>query len=534
MDCRQPSQRAFLRALKLHSSFCGGIDLEGASLRLLGLGLIVKTISFVEQQRNFVIGESCARIAELYHLKRSGRWTRPGDAARSDTGSLPAERAWDECPAGVADGRDLAVMPEWAGAATGIMKEGRNSTDRRDCTLRVKGIGAILALGLAARLLVLWFVFRHFTAQWFFHRGIEMGLLAESLVEGKGLSSPFVGSTGPTAFFAPGYPLLISAIFTLFGSYTTASAIVIMALHVTLNLVTILLIMHLALRLGNSRTAILGGVFWAVSLPLIWMPTIFWETSFSCCIMVASLAFAFRLQRSPRNLEFLLAGACIAIAGLINPAMLPMLVTMLLCVAFQCRKACPYGLLFAMVTLGVLFSPWPLRNARVFHTFIPLRSEMGFEMWMGNHAQSTGHLDESLFPTFNPAELREYIRLGEVGYVAEKSAEARHYISSHPMRFLSLTLRRVVRFWAGSGTMDGSPIFILHACITTFFGFVGLGLVARRQRAIACLSVLPLLLFPLPYYVAHAEFRFRLIVDPLLTVFAAYAVSASRDWEKKV
>jgi hypothetical protein len=37
--------------------------------------------------------------------------------------------------------------------------------------------------------------------------------------------------------------------------------------------------------------------------------------------------------------------------------------------------------------------------------------------------------------------------------------------------------------------------------------------------------VLPLLLFPVPYYVTHAEFRYRLNIDPLLTVVAAYAIT---------
>ena len=461
-------------------------------------------------------------------------WTGAGDGAPFGTAGLPAERTCEDAHTGSVNGRDRAVTPERLRAEMLNVERGPHSTAWRDPTLSLRQIGVVLALGLAARLTVLWFVVRHFSAEWFFHRGTEMGLLALSIVEGKGLSSPFGGSTGPTAFIAPGYPLIIAAIFTLFGSYTHASAIVIMALHVTLNLLTILLIMHVALRLKGPRTAIIAGVFWAVSLPLIWMPTIFWETSFSCCIMAVSLAFALHLQRSPTSSGFLMAGACSAIASLINPAMLPMLFATVFWAAFQCRKERPCALLFAMLALAVVFSPWPLRNARVFHAFIPLRSTVGFEMWMGNHPQSTGYLDESLFPTFNPAELREYVRLGEVGYVGRKSAEARHYISSHPIEFLSLTFRRIVRFWTGSGTMGGSPIFILHGCISTVLGFVGIGLVARSQRSIACLGLLTLLLFPVPYYLTHAEFRYRLVVDPLLTVFAAYAVSGSRGRQEKL
>lgn len=414
------------------------------------------------------------------------------------------------------------------------MGGGPNLTARSSSTLTFGQIGAVLALGLAARLMVLWFVFRHFSAEWFFHRGTEMGLLAQSIVEGKGLSSPFGGSTGPTAFIAPGYPFFVFLIFKLFGSYTFASASAIMVIHVALNLLTILLIIEVALRLSNTRAAILAGVFWAVSLPLIWMPTIFWETNFSCCFMAASLAFALRLQRVPGNAGFLAVGACIAIAGLINPAMLPMLLVMLCWVAYQFRRARPYGLLIALLALVVVFSPWPLRNARVFHAFIPLRSTVGFEMWMGNRPQATGYLEESLFPTFNPDELREYVRLGERAYVAQKAAEARRYISSHPIAFLTLSLRRFARFWTGSGTRGGSPIFILHACISTTLGLIGLGFLAWRRPAIALLFALPMLIFPLPYYITHAEFRYRLVIDPLLTILAACAVSGLRDWQEKL
>jgi hypothetical protein len=38
------------------------------------------------------------------------------------------------------------------------------------------------------------------------------------------------------------------------------------------------------------------------------------------------------------------------------------------------------------------------------------------------------------------------------------------------------------------------------------------------------LFLLPLLVFPLPYYITHPNFRFRLLLDPLLTILSAYAV----------
>src|ERR1700692_4865717 len=174
---------------------------------------------------------------------------------------------------------------------------GSNSGEESHVRLSLRPMGTILALALAARCMVLWSVYRQFSAAWFFHRGTEMGLLAQSLLQKRGLSSPFGGATGPTAFIAPGYPLFVALIFKIFGSYTLLSAMVIMGTNVVLNLLTVLLIMQLALRLSNQRAALLAGLFWAISPPLIWMPTIFWETNVSCCVMAASLTFAAQLRR---------------------------------------------------------------------------------------------------------------------------------------------------------------------------------------------------------------------------------------------
>jgi hypothetical protein len=74
--------------------------------------------------------------------------------------------------------------------------------------------------------------------------------------------------------------------------------------------------------------------------------------------------------------------------------------------------------------------------------------------------------------------------------------------------------------------VGGPRIYELHALLTTILGFTGLVFLYRnRMRAFAVLMALPLLLFPLPYYITHAEFRYRLNIDPLLTLLAAYAVT---------
>jgi hypothetical protein len=64
-----------------------------------------------------------------------------------------------------------------------------------------------------------------------------------------------------------------------------------------------------------------------------------------------------------------------------------------------------------------------------------------------------------------------------------------------------------------------------HVMLTSLLGLSGLAALFKRHRAAAMLFLLPLLLFPLPYYITHPESRFRLVLDPLLTILSAYAVT---------
>jgi hypothetical protein len=394
------------------------------------------------------------------------------------------------------------------------------SSTGRESTLR--HTAAVLGVALALRALVAWIVMSHYTPEWLFTRGVEMTLLAKSLLAGQGLSSPFGVPTGPTAFIAPAYPVLLAAIFKIFGVASRASEAVVLAAQTALNLATIALMMHVARRLFNERAAVLAGLVWACSPPLLWMPTILWETSLSAFLLMALVALAIEWTENPGKQIWPLLGASCGVIALVNPALLPSALAIAVWVWFRLRRSAGWSPLIAMLVFAVVFSPWPIRNARVFHAFIPLRTTVGFELWMGNRPGGTGYLDESLFPTYNQQELHEYMQRRELGYTAWKTQLAHEYIAANPGAFARMTAVRAVRFWSGTGNQRGSIFYAIHALATTLLGFAGVWLM-RKRRATALLFALPMLLFPLPYYLTHAEFRYRIVIDPLMTVLAAYA-----------
>ena len=378
---------------------------------------------------------------------------------------------------------------------------------------------------MLARVAVAAYAVSTFGRSWFYTRGLEMGLLGDRLVHGHGLDSPFGPPTGPTAMIAPGYPLLVAGVFRLLGSYSQAAEFTLISLNIIANVLTVWLILRVSRRLAGERPALCVATFWACSPPLLWMPTIFWETSGSTLLLLGFAEIAVRLRSQSKSLQWVTAGAFCGLAGLINPALLPTLLAVAAWAGWTGR-ACRVLRHATLTLLGflVVYSPWPMRNACVFHAWIPTRTTIGFELWMGNRPGATGFLEQALFPTYNRTELASYRAAGEVRYMNQKSELAAEYIRAHPVVFLRMTLVRATRFWTGSGNREGSPFFVFHGLLTALLGGAGLlCLLCSADRKIAPVLLLPLILFPLPYYLTHAEFRYRLVLDPVLVVLSAEA-----------
>jgi hypothetical protein len=303
-----------------------------------------------------------------------------------------------------------------------------------------------------------------------------------------------------------------------------------MALQTLFAVLTVAAIMHVAQRMFDARTAKLAGSFWAMSPPLLWLPAVLWESSLSALLLIGMVALALRCVDDPGICLWAVMGAYCGLAMLVNPSLMMALFAILGWAAWQTRSR-PW---ICLLVLLAVFAPWPIRNARVLHAFIPLRTNFGYEVWQGNHAGASGVFDARLEPLQNKREYSDYAREGEVVYMRNKSALAEAYIRVHPGDFVRLSVTRVARFWMGAGSEVNSGLVELHAIVTSLLGLLGLAVLFRQSRTIECrgeyraaamLFLLPLIVFPLPYYITHPDFRFRLLLDPLLTILSAYAVS---------
>jgi hypothetical protein len=208
---------------------------------------------------------------------------------------------------------------------------------------------------------------------WFFDQASEYGCLAHSLLAGQGYASPFGGSTGPSAFLAPGYPLLVAADFRLFGAYSLHAAAALIGLQVFFGVLTVLTVMLLAKRLLGRTAANLTGALCAISPPAVCLPILFWETSLSMLLLTGIILLALLCVDRPDNWRWIGFGAYCALAMFVNPSLLLTLAAVLIWTAWQTGRSRLKGPALALLTCCTIFSIWPIRNAYRLHLMACLR-----------------------------------------------------------------------------------------------------------------------------------------------------------------
>lgn len=401
--------------------------------------------------------------------------------------------------------------------------------------------------------------------------GWETGRIARSIALGHGFSSPFQGTTGPTAWLAPVYPYLLAGVFKIFGIYTSASAIAILSINSVFSALTILPIFCIARRAFGLRAALWAGWF-AALFPYAWYWAIkwAWETSlatlllacvFLQCMRMAGIAWRendrWGFAPQSRARDWLLFGMLWGLIALVNPSLLLWLPFCgLWLVIVQIRATHSSGteterfpkagdtskVLFHAVMSAVVFvavlSPWVTRNYLVFHRFIPVRGNFGAELRMGNAEDAVGLWRSWMHPSTNVLEARKYEQMGEIAYVRMKQHEALDFIRRHPAMFAKLCFRRAVFFWYGTPRDTGVEALTLGRnlgyLLSSILAFGGLWAMWRDRNPATFLFDSLLFSAPLIYYVTFPHPRYRAPIEPemLILTVALFLAAKSRPNNK--
>lgn len=369
----------------------------------------------------------------------------------------------------------------------------------------------------------------------------EVGNVSAALARGDGFCCVFRQLTGPTAWLAPVYPLLVAAIFKLFGTFTLAAFYAATLLNCIFSAFATIPLFYAAKRISGLATAATAAWVWAIFpsgivMPFEWV----WDTSLSALLAATLLWATLVLAESSCVRDAAAYGLLWAISLLTNPVLgllFPFLLGWVLYRHYRrgSLRPAPILLIFAMLVAACL--PWTIRNCAQFHRFIPIRSNFSFELWAGNNEIFDEHSHARNRIT-RYEEAHRYAQLGEMAFIAEKGQESRNFIRTHPALFLRLCGRRIVATWLGTETpwrdflrADSLLVRFLFVwnAITLFGVLVGLArLYARSNLYFFPLAAFPLA-FPLIYYITHTSLRYRHPCDPILAVLLGLALTLSRS-----
>jgi len=393
----------------------------------------------------------------------------------------------------------------------------------------------MVAAALLVRLAVIPFLYREWLDPFLIEHW-AFGRVARSLVTGHGFGNVFA-DTGPTAVLSPVYAYLLAGIFWLFGPHTPASVITALAINSLFSALTCIPVFLLARRCFGDRVAKWAGWLWAFSPYGIYYGADWaWSTCLLTLLLCCLFLIALKLEESGSLLHWTGFGLLTGVASLTEPvtlAVVPFLA------AFTCYRRYRQRLTWLMpasaasLAFLAVLSPWIIRNYEVFHQFIPVRSGLGLELYIGNNGYSARWVNSALHPNHSDAELEEYEKSGEVAYMEHKRQQAVDYIRAHPGWFVRMTLRRVLYIWTGYWSLDRAylkdepldPPNILVATTFSVLALLGLRRVFQLDWAIGVRFAIVLGCYPLVYYVSHPETYYFRPVDPLLVVLTAVAIA---------
>jgi hypothetical protein len=370
----------------------------------------------------------------------------------------------------------------------------------------------------------------------------ETGNVAYSLARGQGFGGVFRTDTGPTAWLAPIYPVILAGIFKVWGIFTTRAFFAAVALNILFSSAACVPIFLAGKRIGGLGVASLAAWLWAlfpnaIMIPFEWI----WDTALSALLAATILWATLTLAESNRVRDWCAYGLLWGFALMTNPALgalFPFLLGWLAhCGSDGSESRRRWKLVALAAGVAILCCvPWTIRNYTAFRRFIPLRSNLPFELWLGNNDIFDEHARNGRKIITRTEETRTYAQLGETAYMRRKWQLATSFMASHPQLELRLAGNKCVIFWTGRASplktfreTDSNLVrtILLSSFLTAIESLIAIVSLWRARSPITFPLALFPVIFPCLYYITHADLRYRHPIDPALCLLTAFAVASA-------
>jgi len=375
------------------------------------------------------------------------------------------------------------------------------------------------------------------------HLGGEYYSIAGALVSGRGFADPFQDQTGPTAWMPPVLCSVLAALRWATGSdRELVTALIVLLQDLTL-IGTGLLVIALA-RHTTGRVGLATAIFVVVLLGNFRHG---FQFTHDCWIILAALdlLIAGLVWTRPLNSSRRAAmgwGVFGSVCALVSPVI--GFTWGILAVVGSWRRGQRVRLAVALLAAGLTVAPWLIRNYLIFGRFIPVKSNLAYELHQSQCMQAGGVLRAPAF-SIHPSghsgeERRRYKRLGETAYLDEKWRLFRDAVRANPGDFMQRVFNRFleatlvyVPFNPSEGSRRAWVLWLNRlAYPLPFLCLLVLVCTARRRPLTHAqwivIGVYSLYLFPYVLVSYYERYKFPVIVAE--AALLVWGIDRARQW----
>lgn len=387
-------------------------------------------------------------------------------------------------------------------------------------------------------------------------------MLGDSLANGDGYSY-FTGPGGevpagryPTAYYPPGYPLFLGALFWLVDllpfdvDHLSAATMA----NAALSTLTLPLVFALGRRLNGVTAGLVAAGALAVLPNTIFHTGVVLTESLFLLLLVLMLLLAVptrALTQAPGTLRLVTVGVLFALTALVRPVSLVLLPAFLFLWWPSSWRVALRRTAIVLAAAVVVILPWTVRNAITMDSPVLISANLGDNLCIGYNDDATGGF------TAPPAYCDDHKDVPrpqfEIQRQDENLGDSIDWILDHPSRLPGLV------FWRGYYTLsddhDGlaavqdygdvpwmaprTERLLAFAADAVYFALLGFALVGvaavlrgrgdtdRRQRFLVVTMVLSIV----PPLLTFGDPRFKAPLYPLLALFGAVALVAA--WQAR-
>lgn len=380
----------------------------------------------------------------------------------------------------------------------------------------------------------------------------EMERAATTLASKGFIGNVYSDSSGKSAHVGPLYAAFLAGIYIVFGWDTVAGRVFQELFAIVATMIGICLLPLIARKARLPAASGWAAGFCMAVLPVnLWIEASgAWEQPYGALALLGMFrAFCTLREEQWRNRRTIaLTGVLFGAAALLSPSLLCAGALMFIAESVsQCgsrKQVLLSGLVMLAVSL-VFIAPWIARNYYALGGFIPVRSNFGLELLIGNNPYVTGKIHtledpedpfNRIHPLSNPQENARLLEVGERAYMREKQQMALHWIKENPGRFAALTLGRLAIFWfppvdvwppSSPGRLFKSLTFCLIGA-GMLCGLFRLWLLKHPARGLFTAALLGSTII---YVIARVDPRYRYPVFGLSTLIACdFVFAVGRYW----